>query len=64
MGRLIIKERVAMKKRDTSVKIVQKGKKIDKDKVKKYDYSTQEIHLEKELSYKENTLDILNTIKL
>lgn len=50
-------------RRDTSVKIVKQGKKIENEKKKKYDYSTREIQLERELSYKENTQDILKNIK-
>ena len=50
-------------KRNTEVVIVKKGKKIENEKKKKYDYSTKELQLERELSYKENTQDILKSIK-
>ena len=50
-------------RRDTSVKIVKQGKKIENEKKKKYDYSTKELQLERELSYAENTQDILKSIK-
>lgn len=49
--------------RDTSVKIVKQGRKVENEKKKKYDYSTKELQLERELSYKENTQDILKSIK-
>lgn len=50
-------------RRDTSVKIVKQGKKVENEKKKKYDYSTKELQLERELSYKENTINILENIK-
>lgn len=50
-------------RRDTSVKIVKQGRKVENEKKKKYDYSTKELQLERELSYKENTQDILRSIK-
>ena len=50
--------------RNTEVVIVKKGKKIKNEKKKKYDYSTKELQLERELNYKENAQEILNTIKL
>ena len=50
-------------RRDTSVKIVKQGKKVESEKKKKYDYSTKELQLERELSYAENTQDILKSIK-
>lgn len=49
--------------RNTEVVIVKKGKKIENEKKKKYEYNTREIQLERELSYKENTQDILKSIK-
>ena len=49
--------------RNTEVVIVKKGKKIENEKKKKYEYNTKEIQLERELSYKENTQDILKNIK-
>ena len=49
--------------RNTEVVVIKKGKKVENDKKKKYDYSTKEIQLERELSYKENTQDILENIK-
>ena len=49
--------------RNTEVVVIKKGKKIDKEKKKKYDYSTNELYLERELNYKENTQDILENIK-
>lgn len=50
-------------RRDTSVKIVKQGRKVENEKKKKYDYSTKELQLERELSYKENTQNILKSIK-
>ena len=50
-------------RRDTSVKIVKQGKKVENERKKKYDYSTKELQLERELSYAENTQDILKSIK-
>lgn len=50
-------------RRDTSVKIVKQGREVENEKKKKYDYSTKELQLERELSYKENTQDILKSIK-
>ena len=50
-------------RRDTSVKIVKQGRKVENEKKKKYDYSTKELQLERELSYKENTQDVLKSIK-
>lgn len=50
-------------RRDTSVKIVKQGKKVQSEKKKRYDYSTKELQLERELSYKENTINILENIK-
>ena len=50
-------------RRDTNVKIVKQGRKVENEKKKKYDYSTKELQLERELSYKENTQDILKSIK-
>ena len=50
-------------KRNTEVVIVKKGKKVESEKKKKYDYSTKELQLERELSYAENTQDILKSIK-
>ena len=49
--------------RNTEVVIVKKGKKIENERKKKYDYSTKELQLERELSYAENTQDILKSIK-
>lgn len=51
-------------RRDTSVKIVKQGRKVQSEKKKRYDYSTKELQLERELSYKENAQEILKTIKL
>ena len=51
-------------RRDTSVKIVKQGKKVEKETKKRYDYSTKELQIERELSYKENAQEILKTIKL
>lgn len=51
-------------RRDTSVKIVKQGRKVENEKKKRYDYSTKELQLERELSYAECTRDILKTIKL
>ena len=48
--------------RNTDVVIVKKGKKVENEK-KRYDYATKELQLERELSYKENTQDILKSIK-
>ena len=48
--------------RNTDVVIVKKGKKVENEK-KRYDYETKELQLERELSYKENTQDILKSIK-
>ena len=50
-------------RRDTSVKIVKQGRKIESEKKKKYDYSTKELQLERELSYVENQNEILKSIK-
>lgn len=50
-------------RRDTSVKIVKQGRKVENEKKKKYEYNTRELQLERELSYKENTQDILKSIK-
>ena len=50
-------------RRDTSVKIVKQGRKVENEKKKKYDYSTRELQLERELNYSENTQDILKSIK-
>lgn len=50
------------KKIDTEVKTIQKGLELDTEKKKKHDYSTEELYLERELSYKENQNDILRKI--
>ena len=47
---------------NTEVVIVKKGKKIDNEKKKKYEYRTKEEQLERELTYKENVQEILKTI--
>lgn len=49
--------------RNTEVVVIKKGRKVENEKKKKYDYSTKELQLERELSYKENTQDILKSIK-
>lgn len=58
------KNGVLKMRRDTSVKIVKQGRKVQSEKKKRYDYSTKELQLERELSYKENAQEILKTIKL
>lgn len=51
-------------RRDTSVKIVKQGKKVENEKKKKrYDYATKELQLERELSYAENQNEVLKSIK-
>ena len=50
-------------RRDTSVKIVKQGKKVESEKKKRYDYATRELQLERELNYKENQNEILKSIK-
>lgn len=49
--------------RNTEVVVIKKGKKVENEKKKRYDYATREMQLERELSYKENTQDILKNIK-
>ena len=49
--------------RNTEVVIVKKGKKVENEKKKRYDYATKELQLERELSYKENQNEILKSIK-
>ena len=50
-------------KKNTEVVIVKKGKKVDSEDKKRYDYSTREIQIERELDYRENMQDILKSIK-
>lgn len=48
---------------NTEVVIVKKGKKIDKENKKKYEYRTKESQLERELTYKENVQEVLKNIR-